>query len=174
MTAPSVTNRRGSSKKGLRSIRRFAIYGVSGLIVFIWSSQFIVSVPLYLITDGIRQSWPIVDYPMYSNPHFEGDKIPRMAVVGIRDNADEIDIRPEDIGGGYWHFQVFARAVTRVDEEVIRDIVRTYETRHNVRLAALRVENRPLLWKNTQVEAAPIEILRTYPLDTAQHNPTIP
>ena len=36
---------------------------------------------------------------MYSDPHFEGDEIPRLAVVGIRDNAEEIDIRPEDIGG---------------------------------------------------------------------------
>ena len=45
----------------------------------------------------------------------------------------------------------------RADKEVIRDIVRTYEARHNVRLAALRVENRPLLWNNAQVQAAPIE-----------------
>jgi hypothetical protein len=117
---------------------------------------------------GIRQSWPIVDYPMYSEPHFEGDEIPRMAVVGIRDNGDEIDIHPEDIGGSYWDFQVFVRAVRGADEDVIRDMVRVYETRHNVHLAALRVENRPLLWKNAQVEAAPIEILRTYPLNAAQ------
>ncbi len=111
---------------------------------------------------------------MYSMPHFEGDKIPRLAVVGIRDNSQQIDIRPEEIGGGYWYFQVFAGAATRADENVIRDMVRMYETRHNVRLAALRVENRPLLWKGAQVKAAPIEILRTYPLSAAQHNSTSP
>jgi hypothetical protein len=133
-----------------------------------------VSVPLCLITHGIKQSWPIVDYPMYSDPHFHGDEIPRMAVVGICDNAEEIDIRPEEIGGGYWHFQVFAKAVMRGDEAVIRDMVQTYETRHNVHLEALRVENRPLLWKSAQVEPAPIEILRTYPLSTAQYNSTNP
>jgi NADH:ubiquinone oxidoreductase subunit D len=111
---------------------------------------------------------------MYSAPHFEGDEIARMAVVGIRDSGEEIDIRPEDIGGGYWYFQVFARAVARTDDAVIRDMVRMYEIRHNVQLAALRVENRPLLWKGAQVEAAPIEILRTYPLSAAQDNSTIP
>jgi hypothetical protein len=115
-----------------------------------------------------------MDYPMYSDPHFEGDEIARMAVVGVRDNGEEIDIRPEDIGGGYWYFQVFARAVTRADDAVIRDTVRTYEDRHSTRLAALRVENRPLLWKSAQVEAASIEILRTYSLSAAQHNSTSP
>jgi hypothetical protein len=174
MTTPSVTNRQGSPKKVLRPIRRWAIPCISILIAFVWSGQFIVSVPLSPMVHGIRQSWPIVDYPMYSEPHFEGDEIPRMAVVGIRDNGDEIDIRPEDIGGGYWHFQVFVKAAMGADEDVIRDMVRVYETRHDVHLAALRVENRPLLWKNAQVETAPIEILRNYALNPAQHNPTVP
>jgi hypothetical protein len=111
---------------------------------------------------------------MYSAPHFEGDKIARMAVVGIHDNAEEIDIGAEDIGAGYWHFQIFATAVMRADEDVIRNMVRMYETRHDVRLTALRVENRPLLWKSAQVEAAPIEVLRTYPLTTTQYNSTTP
>jgi hypothetical protein len=178
MTTPRVTNHRRSTKKALRLIRRFAIPCVSLLIAFIWSAQFIVSVVFVVFARGLafylKRTWPIVDYPMYSGSHFEGDEIPRMAVVGIRDNAEEIDFRPEDIGAGYWHFQVFARAVTRADEDVIRDIVRTYEARHNLRLTALRVENRPLLWKSGQVEAAPVKILRTYSLNTLRHNSTSP
>ncbi len=151
-------------------MKRFAIPCVSGLIASIWSLQFIVSVPLSVITNGIRRTWPIVDYPMYSMPHFQGEKIPRLAVVGIRENSEEVDILPEDIGGGYWHFQIFATAVKRADEDVIRDIVQMYETGHNVRLTAIRLENRPLVWKSTRVEAAPIEILRTFPLRLTQHN----
>src|SRR5438270_14074377 len=108
MTSPTVTNHGGSTTKTLRLIRRFPIPCVSVLIAFIWSIQFIISVPLSVITHEIKRSWPIVDYPMYSGPHFVGDEIPRMAVVGIRDNAAEIDIWPEDIGGGYWHFQILA------------------------------------------------------------------
>jgi hypothetical protein len=174
MATPSTTNRRGSTTKALRLIRRFAVPCVSVLIASVWSAQFIVSVPLSLLVHGIKRSWPIIDYPMYSESHFEGDEIPRMAVVAIRDNAEEIDLRPEDIGGGYWYFQVFARAVTRAEGAVIRDIARTYEARHNMRLAALRVENRPLLWRSTQVERAPTKILRTYPLSAAPHNSTTP
>jgi hypothetical protein len=174
MTTPYMTNRGGSATKTLRLIRRFAISCVSILIAFIWSIQFLVSVPLSLLAHGLKRSWPIVDYPMYSDPHFEGDEIPRMAVVAIPDNSEEIDVRPEDIGGGYWHFQIFANAVMRADEDVIWDIVRMYETRHKVRLIAIRLENRPLVWKSAQVEAAPIKILRTYPLRTVQHNSTNP
>jgi hypothetical protein len=174
MTTASVSKDPGCRRRTPHLIRRLAIYYVSGVIAFVWSIQFIVSVPLSLIAHDIRRGWPIVDYPMYSAPHYEGDKIPRMAVVAIRHNAEEIDIRAEDIPGGYWHFQIFARAVIDADEEVVRDIVRMYETRHNVRLAALRVENRPLLWKSAQVESAPIKILRTYPLSPAQHNSTTP
>jgi hypothetical protein len=156
-----------------RFLRRFVILWVSVLIAFIWSLQFMVSIPFFALAQGITRSWPLMDYPMYSEPHFEGDEIARMAVVGIRDDGEEIDIRPEDIGGGYWYFQVFARAVTRADEAVIRDIVRAYEARYNIHLTALRVENRPLLWKSTQVNAAPVEVLRTYPLTAAQRNPTL-
>jgi hypothetical protein len=152
----------------LQLSRKVAIPCLSVLIALIWSVQFIVSVPLSLMAHDIQRSWPIVNYPMYSEPHFKGDKIPRLAVVGICRNGDEIDIRPEDIGGGYWYFQVFARAAKRADEDIMRDMVRMYETRHNVHLSELRVENRPLLWNNGKVEAAPIEILRSSRLDAAQ------
>jgi hypothetical protein len=111
---------------------------------------------------------------MYSGPHFEGDQISRLAVVGIRDNAEEIDILPKDIGGGYWHFKIFATAVKHADKEVIQDVVRMYEARRNVRLAAIRVENRPLLWKTKQVEAVPTEVLRTYPLNNTEEKSPIP
>ena len=174
MTSSPVANRQVSTKKALWLIRRFAIPCVSGLIAFIWSVQFMVSVPLCLVVHDVRRSWPMVDYPMYSMPHFEGDKIPHMAIVGIRGNGEEINILPEDVGGGYWHFQIFARALIRGDEDVIQDMVRMYEAHHNVRLAALRVENRPLLWKSAQVKAAPVEILRTYPLNSVQHNSKTP
>jgi hypothetical protein len=68
---------------------------------------------------------------MYSRSHFEGDRIARLAVVGIRDNAEEIDILPDDIGGGYWHFQILTTAVRRADKEVTQDVVRMYEARRN-------------------------------------------
>ena len=172
MTTSAVTDGRGATRKTPRFLRRFGILCVSVLIAFILLFQFIVSIASFALAQGITRSWPIMDYPMYSEPHFEGDEIVRMAVVGIRDNGEEIDIRPEDIGGGYWYFQVFARAVTRADEAVIRDTVRAYEARYNIHLTALRVENRPLLWKSAQVNAAPVEVLRTYPL-TAKRNPTL-
>lgn len=174
MTTRRTTNSRGSPKRALRLIRGFAIPWVSGLIALIWWIQLIVSIPLSVLAHGIRRSWPIIDYPMYSAPHFEGEEIPRMTVVGISESADEVDIEPEDVGGGYWHFQIFVSAVRRGDERIIRDMVRRYETRHRVRLAALRVENRPLRWTNARVEAAPVEVLESLQLDSLRHNQPIP
>jgi hypothetical protein len=173
MTTSSVTNGRGSTKRTQRFLGRLAIFCVSLVITLIWSTQFIVSLPLALLAQGIKRSWPIIDYPMYNEPHFVGDKIPRMAVVGVLENAQEIDIGPEDIGGGYWYYQVFAKAMRRGDEDVIWDMARAYEARHNIRLAALRVENRPLVWNSTKVAAAPTEILRAYPL-TGPHTFDLP
>jgi len=120
-----------SPKMIARGWNRLAIPALSGVIALIWLSQFTVSVPLYLIANGLRRSWPVIDYPMYSPSHFEGDRIARLAVVGIRDNAEEIDISPDDIGGGYWHFQIFTTAVGRADKEVTQDVVRMYEARRN-------------------------------------------
>ena len=77
-----------SPKTIARGWNRLAIPALSGVIALIWLSLFTVSVPLYLIANGLRRSWPIIDYPMYSPSHFEGDRIARLAVVGIRDNAD--------------------------------------------------------------------------------------
>lgn len=139
-----------------------AIPCLSALIALIWSTQFIVSVPFSVLPHGIRQSWPILDYPMYSMAHFEGDLIPQRAMVGTCDNGKEVAIQQEDLGGGYWHFQVLAKAVERADQKVIRDIVRIYESRHNLRLAALRVEDRPLMWRNDRLEPAPTKVLREF------------
>jgi len=173
MNTSQVTYRRYSPRSAFRLTTRFAIPCVSVLIAFIWAVQFVVSVPLSLITRGLRRSWPIVDYPMYSVPHFQGEEIPRLAVVGIGDNSEEIDVLPEDIGG-YWHFQIFANAVRNANKEVVQDLVRTYEARHKVRLVALRVEDRPLRWNNVEVQAAPTKVLRNYRLNTAKHSETVP
>jgi hypothetical protein len=174
MNTSEVNCRRCSATRALGLTGSVAIPCVSALIALIWAVQFMVSVPLSLITRGIKQSWPIVDYPMYSDPHFAGEEIPRLAVVGIGHNAKEIDILPEDIGGGYWHFQIFAKAVRDANKKVIQDVVQTYETRHKVRLVALRVEDRPLRWNNVEIEAAPMKVLRDYRLDTVQHSETVP
>ncbi len=158
---------------GFRS-RRSGIACVSVLIGFIWAGQFVVSIPLSAITRGVRRSWPIVDYPMYHAAHSSEEEIPRLAVVGIRDNSEEIDVIPEDIGGGYWYYQVFANAVIRGQKQVIQDIVRMYEARHKFHLVALRVEDRPLLWKNGSAERVQTKVLRGYPLDSVPPNETVP
>ena len=157
-----------------RLITSFAIPCVSLVIAFIWAVQFVVSVPLSVIAPGIKRSWPFVDYPMYSAAHFAGEEIPRLAVVVITDNSEEIDVLPEDVGGGYWQFQIFANAVRHSNKEVIQDVVRAYEARHKVHLVALRVENRPLRWNNAEVQAATTQVLRDYRLDTAAHNERVP
>ena len=161
-----MTNR-APKKEVHQSVNRRAIAWLSALIALIWSLQFLVSVPLSFRAPGLRRSWPIIDYPMYSLPHFEGDKIQRLAVVGISATGGEVEIQPEDVGG-YWHYRILAEAVERADEDIVRDVVRIYESRHNLRLTALRVEDRPLLWRSGRVVPAPIKVLRDARMDRAE------
>ena len=174
MNTPRAIYRRYSRRRAHRLIGSFAIPCVSLVIAFIWAVQFVVSVPLSVIAPEIKRSWPIVGYPMYSGAHFAGEEIPRLAVVGITDNSEEMDVLSEDVGGGYWHFQIFANAVRHSNKEIVQDVVRTYEARHKVRLVALRVENRPLRWNNVEVQAATTQVLWNYRLDTAEHNERVP
>jgi hypothetical protein len=158
---------RGRRRDG-RRIRRWAIPGISAMIAFVWVFQFVVSIPLFPFANRLRRSWPFLDYPMYSWPHYDGDTISRFAVVGIQADGEELQIRPEDLGIGYWHFQIFVRAIRGADHATVRGMAQLYETRQNVRLARLRVENRPLVFSNSNLMQAPIETIVEYPLDPAQ------
>ena len=174
MNTPQAVYHRYPRRRVHRLITSFAIPCVSLVIAFIWAAQFVVSVPFSVIAPRIKRSWPIVDYPMYSSAHFAKEEIPRLAVVGITDKSQEMDVLSEDVGGGYWHFQIFANALEHSNKEVVQDVVRAYEARHKVRLIALRLENRPLRWNNGKIQGATTQVLQNYRLDAAEPNERVP
>lgn len=155
-------------------VRRWAAPFASALIIFILVAQLIVSIPLYPLANHLRRTWPFLDYPMYSPPHYEGDAIPRPTLVGITSEARELEIRPEDLGVGYWQYIVYLRAVQQADHATVRAMVRSYQVRQNVHLSALRLENRRLLLANGKVIPAPVEIVVDSPLDPAPEDEVHP
>ncbi len=101
---------------------------------------------------------------MYSVPHYLGDNISRLMVVGIREDSTPIDISPDDLAIDYWHYQVLARAIQRKDAPLIRDLLLRYEARRNVTLTAVRLEDRPIRWTPTIAKPAPVQVMAEYTL----------
>ncbi len=109
-----------------------------------------------------KKSWPIINYPMYSSAHYNGDQIPRYRVVGILDDATERPISAQDLGINPWHFlKGFVKAGLLADNQALtHDFVELYQTRHGKPLSRVRVENHPLIFSNSRVKTGPIEIVK--------------
>ena len=147
-----------------RSIRRGAIPVLSPIIVSILITQSAISLLWYPIKLRLRKPWPFLDYPMYSIPHYEGERISHIVVIGLRDELGEVPIKPEDLGIDRWHFRFYIEALLGDDLTIIREFVQRYEMRQGTHLSGVRVEDRgPLLSKNGFVPASP-QILANHSL----------
>jgi hypothetical protein len=103
--------------------------------------------------------WPFVDYPMYSRPHYEGEPIPQVRIVGTLDDGTEVWIRPGDVGLDSWHFKIhLVRGLDTNNAARVRELVHLYEARHNGRLIGLRLENHPLILSRDGIRPGPPEV----------------
>lgn len=121
---------------------------VSAVILAVLGFQAIAAVGL---TPGpIEKSpflWPFLDYPMYTQPHYEGDAVPRYSVIGVTDDGREVEITPESLGTDFWIFRnafLFSFRY-RGERHELESGVQLYERRHGVSLREVRLENRPLV-----------------------------
>jgi hypothetical protein len=102
--------------------------------------------------------WPFLDYPMYTQPHYEGDGVPRYRVTGITGDGREVEITPETLGTDYWIYQdaFLYSFMYRPQRDELEPGVRMYEGRHGVSLVEVRLENRPLVvTREGTVDGAP-------------------
>lgn len=91
--------------------------------------------------------WPFLDYPMYTQPHYEGDAVPRYRVVGVTEDGREVEITPESLGTDFWIYRnafLFSFRF-RGERHELESGVQLYELRHGVSLLEVRLENRPLV-----------------------------
>lgn len=109
--------------------------------------------------------WPFVDYPMYSEPRYEGSEFEQHFVFGILEDSTEVPLRPEDLNLHFWLFRrglVFA--MLRNDTTQIQAYVDLYQKLHHKRLVGLRLENHPLILSREGMTPGPTRILRTFQL----------
>jgi hypothetical protein len=90
-------------------------------------------------------TWPFIHYPMYSDPHFAGEQLPRYSVYGILADHTEVQIAPDDLGITVFQFEsYFVPALLNHDRQQVESYATEYETRLGRDLLGLRLENRPL------------------------------
>jgi hypothetical protein len=72
---------------------------------------------LALIVRPGEWTWPFIDYPMYSNSHQEGERIPSIyTVTATTKDGQVLEITPADIGINLWVFHGWALALGRAAE----------------------------------------------------------
>ena len=110
--------------------------------------------------------YPFLDYPMYSEPHREGDKIGQFSVVGILEDSTEIPILPEDLGLNFWLFRsVFMEALLQDKRDELRSFIKIYHARHRKQLTGLRLENRRWFISREGLREAPSQVFKSVHFD---------
>jgi hypothetical protein len=108
--------------------------------------------------------FPFLDYPMYKEPHYKGEKIQDVHLYGVLDDSTEVEILPEDLRMNLWMFQLFLFAIDQDNIEEINFYTNLYEEMHKADLVGLRLENHPyVLADEGLVQGAP-EVIKVYSL----------
>jgi len=110
--------------------------------------------------------WPFVDYPMYSIPRHQGDKINQYFVFGILEDNREVLIQPHDLDLNFWIFEdQVIDAIRKKNQEQIRRSAILYQSIKHQKLLGFRLEDRPLMIGREGAKAGTVKTLRTIRLD---------
>ena len=113
--------------------------------------------------------WPILDYPMYSSAHYQGDSIDQYFLYGLLEDGSELPIPKEDLGLNFWKFlRGPVYAIIQDDVKLLNKYVKLYEDLHNQRLIGLRLENQPLILTKQGINPIPAQIVKTIQLGGAK------
>ena len=109
--------------------------------------------------------WPFLDYPMYKGAHYAGEEFDRHKIIGVWLDGREAEIVPEDFGLNFWKFEKGpVRVLEAGDRRALEPFLAAYARRHEVRPAALRLENHPWVLGPRGVERAAARTLATLTL----------
>jgi dTDP-4-amino-4,6-dideoxygalactose transaminase/glycosyltransferase involved in cell wall biosynthesis len=104
--------------------------------------------------------WPFLDYPMFSQPHFEGVQARHYRLIGLLDDGTQASILPSSLGLDVWQFEAgVVRALLRKDRDALGPYVKLYHARQGTSLAGLRLENHPWTISKNGASPAPINVL---------------
>jgi hypothetical protein len=153
---------------------------VSLVIVLILSLQISVTLRLYRASGylpalsplGLLKApltYPIITYPMYREPHFEGDKIQRFRLAGVLRDGTLVPLTAEDLNVDFWLFhRGVASAVRAGDREKVAQYVSVFEGKTGKIVTEVRLENRPLILDRSGANEGPLEIVASVGLKAAE------
>jgi hypothetical protein len=116
-------------------------------------------------------TYPFLDYPMYRRSRAPGEPIEQLRLFALRRDGSEEELHPEGLGMTFWHFGYMLRAVLRADVASVRDCLETLDPGASRGIAALRIENEPILWADGQVRTGERIVMATLQLADATSPP---
>jgi hypothetical protein len=130
------------------------------------------SVKLPLFTHCVMcppETWPLLDYPMYSSATKPGYEMDRYFVFGTLQDSTKVRILPKDVEPrmGYLHFK--KRVINplirlgdpgyssniRYDTQKIKELIDLYEQRNNKVLVRVSLENHPWVFSEQGLKPSP-------------------
>lgn len=116
--------------------RDTAIAAISALIVLILGAQLVAG----FVVTGPR-GWPIINYPMYKNARFDGDRLDhRFQVDAVLADGTRLNIDPDELGMSFWLFQHnVVIPVQQGKREALAPTLERYCERSEARLRRLEV-----------------------------------
>lgn len=105
------------------------------------------------------ETWPFMNYPMYSEVHEEGAAVPRYQLTGVLADGREVPLTQEDFGLTFFQFQPVLNAVLAEDYGYLESFIADYAARHETALVALRLHNAPILVQRDGLEERESELV---------------
>jgi hypothetical protein len=150
---------------------------VSAFIVLTLGAQ-IATFGVTLVRPGwLRDKlYPIIEYPMYAQAHYDGERITgRWLLRGMLANGDQIDITEQSLRVSIWDFILLTdpiavgapnapQTVTAIQRLIT--IIRAREPRAS-EIKALRIESYPMKVTRHGPEKMPSETVMTIPMPAA-------
>ena len=134
------------------------LFTISLLIFSLLALQVIASFRLLCLPDSIARFvplvricdpdlWPFLSYPMYSQPHYLGDRIDQPRIYGVLEGNTEVIISQRTLGIRITQFINIHRTILETkDEEQIRAIVELFERNTNQKLVSLTLGYDPVIF----------------------------
>jgi hypothetical protein len=164
--------------ESVSNLRNPKLLALSLLIFSFLSLQFIASFRLLCLPDSIARFlpfvricdpdlWPFLSYPMYSQPHYLGDRIDRPQIFGVLEDQTEIVVSNRDLGIRITQFINIHQTILQTkNKDEILAIADLYERNTGQRLVELSFGYDPVIFTEEGFVPGEPRKLLTIRLDT--------
>jgi hypothetical protein len=112
--------------------------------------------------------WPFMSYPMYSMPHYPGERLDRPRIYAILGDRRQMLIRHTDLGLTITQYiNLYRELLEARDEELALTVSSLFEQSKGDRVIAIRLANHPAFFTKSGFFPGPVRSTRTIWLQPA-------